>query len=268
MQMSCTFDEKLLYLFIDNELPPDQRTRVIKHIEQCHDCTIRIRTLTAFKNSVLLTCQIQTAPPSLKARIQESLDSQQSAQSLSLSFAEKIRMLFSGFRPMQAAVAGIIVLIMISFIFIPGNSPANHLADTLALEHLKHRGVIDESGIQSTKGAEIAEFLGQQVGQKLDIPDCMDSDLCVNGGFLENINLVPVAHIIYKNGKINCSLFVITLTDSSSASSNMLLIKEDTFQVGHSNQANYVCWREAAKLFILVGSCPQEKLMNLAKTSI
>jgi hypothetical protein len=266
--MPCNFDEKLLHLFVDNELDSGEKERVAGHIENCPDCSMRLRIISATKNTLRIASQTQSAPLSLKARIQANLNNEQTVNSLRLSFADRFRLIFGGFRPAQATVIGAILILVISLVFIPGKSPASNLADTLTMEYIRHHGLIDDTGIESNKSQEVADFLLRQVGQPLDFPECIDSDLCVAGGCLEKFANLPIAHIIYKGGKTCCSLFVVPLTDSSAVLPNILTANADTFQVGQCNRSNYICWHRDRQLFILVGCCPQDKLLNLARASI
>jgi anti-sigma factor RsiW len=266
--MPCNFDEKLLHLFVDEELGQTQKALTLRHIEGCEHCLARVRKLEAIRNSVRLACQSHNAPLSLKAKIQQNLDNEQMIKQLKLSLTDRIRLFLGELKPVQAAAAGVILILIISFIFIPGKSPVSNLAEALALEHIKHGGLIDETGIESSKGSEIADFLAGQVGHQINVSDCLDSDLCVSGGCLEKFGGQSIAHIIYKNHTIHCSLFIIDASDSSGVLSNILVANDDTFQIGQSQKAQYVCWKNDGKIFILVGRCTSERLLGLARNSI
>lgn len=266
--MTCRFDEKILHLYIDNELGAETKARVSEHLRFCDECLARVKAIENFKNKLSEVCSTIKTPQHLRSRVLEKLDQEQPSGEIKLRLLDNIKLIFQNVKPAQAVVPGLVFAFILLLVFIPNRDGLNSIAGILAKQHLHRHSLEIEDELQTNISSEISSFLVNYLGQRVDIPGSLGKDICLKGCCLFQVKDMQVAHVYYTSELIDCSLFIVDSSIIGNGRVDHLIASGVRFGYGSSKDVNYICWQKASKTYILASCCPHDKLINLAMTAI
>ncbi len=266
--MNCKFDEKILHLYLDNELGPNAEARVIEHLKYCADCQAKLQSLQVLRNELSGACLAIKAPPQLQERIMERLEPAANSKTVELSFLENIRLAFMKLRLSQALASGLIFAVILFLVFVPGGKSLNSIAGNLAKEHLEWQNNHKEYSIRSNESSEINAYLNKHLGFETDVPEFLGGDYQLKGAYLIKLMGKPAAFVCYATDDKTCSFFIVDKSVLESSRTKIFVASGVEFEFGSTHDLNLIGWQKGDLAYILCSCCPHEKLVNMAVSSI
>jgi hypothetical protein len=265
--MRCKFDEKILLLYFDNELGEYLASKVKNHLAICRNCRQKLATYELLRRRLAEACAFDKAPEHLRHRIDAALVSEAAQPSIRLNPINKIKLILTDFYPSRIVALGAALAIVLLLALIPGGG-LNTVASTLAAEHFMTPEQMMIQAFHSSEPGEINAYFHRLFGREINIPEYIGDGIGLDCVCLFYLDGKPVAHAIYKKGGLMYSLFVGDKKIIRSNRSNMFMASGREFEFGSKQNVNLICWDLNNLIYILVGCCPHETLVNLAVASI
>lgn len=109
--------------------------------------------------------------------------------------------------------------------------------------------------VPASRSSELAAWLGDRLGGKLNIPDLSSAGLTFAGGRMLVVNGLPVAQLMYTQpGQIPLA---VCITRASSASSDLKVVKQRGLDLAW--------WVEGAYVYLIVGALPGQRAKAVAE---
>jgi anti-sigma factor RsiW len=266
--MTCSFDDKILHLYVDGELSAGTEIRVTEHLRFCDDCSARVKEIESLKNELSKACSTVRAPQYLRSRIIEKISQEQSSKEIKFAFMDNIRLFFQDIKPAQAIIPGLVFAFVLLLVFVPNRSGLNTMADILVQQHLHHNNLGVEGELQTDVSSEVNAFLGSYLGQRINVPDCLGKDVYLKGCCLLKVQDIQVAQVGYASGSTKCSLFIINSPILEDCRADYLMASGIKFRYGSIKNVNYICWQEGSDTLVIISCCPHDKLINMAVSAV
>ncbi len=198
--MRCVDARELLSAVLDDELPPDERGAVIKHLEQCEHCSSEALALRGLKHAVA-RIQAEEMPP---AAVRAHIDA--------LRFAQNPR----GSRSFAVAAALMFLVVLVAVIL--SGRWHQDLSDVVAADHLKSNPAVTPPHVVTRSPAAIERFFAgttrfEPTVPRLDGAEVLGARVCHLDGQTAEL-------IFYRHNGRNISLFVTAVPPSTAACTN------------------------------------------------
>jgi hypothetical protein len=267
--MSCLFDEKLLYLYIDNELEEVTSARITNHLSTCDHCRMKIDQLMLSKNSITDCCAETKTPDKLRKLITDSLHSSDSSNEIKTSYLNKIKVNLRNYYFAKTAAVAMAAAIFLIIILIPSGNNLNSIASTLTDEHINALDPKSNQEFSSKIPTEIETYFSDVFKTNIVAPIRLSGDLKLKCGSLVSIKSKPAAHLYYTNQTISFSLFImLPKAIDGNDNTNAFKAMGQKYEFDCCEDVNLISWDKNKLIYILVGCCPLRNLVNLASVSI
>jgi len=266
--MGCGFDEKILHLYVDNELSEPARAKLADHLAYCADCRATVEAIHAMKTGLAAACSAIRAPEYLYVRILNNLEAIPANRQLKLSLKEKLKLLSLNFRISRRWAMGFVFSLILIFIIFPGKQNLHNLAGELAREHMARPAYGEAAALQTNEASEVIDFLKQKLGFISDIPQHIQSKYKLEGARVLKIEGNSVAQVRYSDGLSGCSMFIINNLFLEYDNTELYIASGVEFKVCNSGDCNLICWENDRNCYILCGNCCFKDLVNMAVSFI
>lgn len=161
----------------------------------------------------------------------------------------------------MVAIAATLVVAVLSFAAgsYVGRSAQPSQMDELLEEVSAYHGVFARETdhlveVPASRSSELAAWLGDRLGRKLNIPDLSSAGLTFAGGRMLVVNGRPVAQLLYTQpGQIPLGVCITRASDASSG-----------LKVAKQRGLDLAWWVEGAYAYLIVGSLPGQQAKALA----
>ena len=266
--MSCRFDEKILHLYVDNELGEHTREKLEEHLTYCAECQRTVESINAMKSGLAAACSAVKAPAYLYARISGSLEPAMASRRSKLNLKERLGLLILNFQASRRWAIGVVFALILIFILFPGKRGLQSIAGELAKEHMTHPAYIEASNLHTDEASEVIDFLKQKLGFSSDIPQFIQNKYKLEGVRVFKIQGRPVAHVRYSDGQAGCSMFIINNLSLESDYTELYIASGIEFKACNYGDCNLICWDNGSNCYILCGNCCFKDLVNMAVSFI
>ncbi|MCP4582705.1 MAG: hypothetical protein GY839_13930 [candidate division Zixibacteria bacterium] len=266
--MNCKFDDKILHLYVDNQLGDHTRSRLIEHLNFCDRCQSTVESIKALKTEVATACTCVNAPGFLAARISSELDAEQSSVSTRLNLPEKLKLLVLNLQSTRNLAVGFAFVLILFIILIPGKSGMSSVAGELAREYKDGPGYSETASLLSSDPGEITRFFNENIGLNTKIPQLLHEKYKLEGGSIIQLRGNSMAHIRYTDGISMCSMFIVNNPSFEPDRSELYMASGIEFEIFNSGKVNFICWSNGLNSYILCGNCCPLDLVNMAVSDI
>lgn len=266
--MICRFDEKILHLYVDNELGEHTRIKLEEHLAYCEECQRTVESIKAMKTGLAVACSAVKAPDYLYARISNILKPARISRQATLNLKEKLRLIILNIQASRGWAIGFVFTLIIIFILFPGKQGLQSIAGELAKEHMTQRTYIESGILLTDEAAKVIDFLKQKLGLDSNIPQFIQNKYKLEGARVLKIKGSPVAHMRYSDGEAGCSMFIINKLSLESDFTELYIASGIEFKACNYGDCNLICWENDRNCYILCGNCCFKDLVNMAVSFI
>jgi len=259
---SCFSGDDELNEFLDGAAKESRESEIRRHLGDCSRCSIRFEVARGLKELLSLSKSEVISPSWLKTSILNSLgDASKTAPG---GFWEYLTGLFR-FRPaLPVAIVSALVIVLLGSLFYetgqPGTMP---LVTAMVHEHYEYLDGPGENGFMSNDPDEITGWMAANAGIALSISSDRGlpapNSACV---LKEHGETVGYVGFDYQNQKV--SLFMIKECVDGLFGPRKMKLNEIEAYCGKCTGMNYVLWKTAEFVCVLVGDLPEESLIDLA----
>jgi len=266
--MSCKFDEKILHLFVDNELGEHIREKLEEHLAYCGECQRAVESIQALKSGLAAACSTVKAPLYLRDMISNSLEPDGIFKPAKLNLKEKLSLIALNFQNSRRWAWGFVIAVILIFILLPGKHGLQSIAGELAKEHMSLTSYAESGLLQTNEAAEVIDFLKQELGLSPDIPQYIQDKYKLEGVRLLKVKGNPVGHVRYSDGQNGCSMFIIDNLLMEAEYTEQYIASGIEFKACNCGDCNLICWENNSNCYILCGSCCFKDLVDMAVSFI
>ena len=228
-----------------------------------------MRLLELLRNEISRACQAVEAPASLRNRISGSLQNPRlSARHLKIGILEKLKMQVTEVKSWGLGFAGVVMAVVLLFIFIPGGGNFQSMAGVLAKEHFSWQQAKQKRCVRSAEPVEISKYIRDELGFQISVPGCLCDEYHLAGGGITELYGKHIAFVGYGDGDMNCTLFILKGSALKPKRGNAVVVSGREFEFGRAADLNFIYWVKDQTTYILCGCCPHEKLVILALAAI
>ena len=198
----CSDIDPLMTAYVDGEVPPTQKLRVAGHIEDCPSCHRHAAAEHAARSVVRAHAEsiIEAAPSHLRGRCATAGRSRAAGR-------WRVPLLSRVGWPIALAAT---VLLAVGGALVYGTviNPSAAVAAQLTLDHLKCFALFDQPS--PLKPSDVQASLKAHYGFEVALPDAERAGGLTLVGGRRCLSLDgAVAHVLYRNGQVPVSLFVL-----------------------------------------------------------
>jgi anti-sigma factor (TIGR02949 family) len=204
--MNCADAEIMLHALIDGELDAGHARDVEAHVAACPACAEKLEAFRAMRTAMAGANLKETAPASLRARIEAALPSP-SARVIPLNkFSRPTRRtFFSGFAVGTAASAAIAASLVLT-VFRADQEQT--IANDVVSAHIRSLQVGHLMDVETSDQHTVKPWFDGKVDVAPPVIDLTSQGFTLLGGRLDYIDGEPVASVVYKRRKHIINLFV------------------------------------------------------------
>lgn len=263
-QRECFVDEEELNLYLDGELGEERSSILKKHLSTCRICSTRYDIAFNLKSSLKKSCENVTAPGWLREKVLISVRLAEK-EVRTEPFWEKAKILFSGRPLVPVGIAALLVIILASAIFYgsPGSSNMPFVRE-LVHEHYEYMEEIADLGIESNDPAEISSWISANAGMDIQFPPGSES-LSPSGACVLEMDGETAGYVYFDNRDKRISLFMLDDSYDRLFGQKTMKVENISLYCGQCTGMNYVLWKNADLICVLVGDLPESSLISMAK---
>jgi anti-sigma factor RsiW len=257
--MRCARVEERLVLFLAGELRPDERARLIGHLERCAACTAMVEGLATTQERVATALQMDIAPPAtLDARVMAAIRAlPQPGSTPAVAFAGRRR------QPRFALAAAACLVICSGVLWL--RTPA---APALASLEATHRRLIATSPFPTTYEVDpqrLAQQLTSQARFRVRAADLKSEGATLEGGIQTTVDNVPMVALRYAWQGKQVSIFEMDAGKATPAALRQLGHEADSYYVHKTGDLACVAWHSGKTDCVMIArAIPMHQLFHLA----
>ncbi len=245
---------KRLNLYLDNELQGEERAAVETHLQACGACAAIFQRELAFINAIRESGPLHVAPPELRARVQETLNSSKRPVS---------HPRFATRRRFAVAIAAAIILVLGLPVVIwravnrPGQPVVSSFALMAAENHLRRtRGQLPLE-IETAAPQRISEWFGNKVDFSVKLPNYQESSGQEKLYTLEGARLVGykddyAAYVAYHMKDRAISLVITSDSVVKPSGGEEIVARGLTFHYNAIHGLKVITWSDRGLTYALV----------------
>lgn len=262
----CFVDDEEFNLYLDGELGGEREATLRNHLPTCSICSTQYEFATNLQSSLKKSCGDISAPAWLRERILTSIRQEEPVRGG--AFWESLKSLFSGRPLVPVGIAAVLVIILASAIFYgrPGNGNMPFIRQ-LVHEHYEYLEEAVDLGIESHDAAEISQWVSTNAGMNIQLPLESES-FSPEGACVLEMNGDPMGYVYFDSDNKRISLFMINDKYGELFGQKTMKVEDISLYCGHCTGMNYVLWKNADLLCILVGDLSEASLVSMARDFI
>jgi anti-sigma factor RsiW len=196
--MNCDETEVLLHGLLDDEVDPENASRIETHLGDCTRCAAQLRVLRTMREAMAKADLRFTAPPGLRTRIKAVLP-------VTALAASSRRSLFGGFAFGSALSAAAAALLLIA---VTGPDRDQIVVSDVVSAHLRSLDGNHLTDVQTGDQQGVKRWLGSRLGASPPVPDLTAEGFSLVDGWIDHVLGKPVAAIVYRRSGHLINLFV------------------------------------------------------------
>ena len=265
--MSCKFDEKILHLYLDNELGELTKQRLEKHLETCSICRQRLDTFRAIRDKLQANCSRAKAPAVLRERILTDLGTNHKWKWSFSDLLDGLKIGILNLRARKIMAAGFVLVILGLLIVNSSYNTLESMADELADGYTFWPGISQAAMLNSSDNNEVNLFLKSDFGLDVPLPEFLPDSLNLESAGVLYISGRKIAHLRYSNGEARYSLFIVQSSLLHHHGVDCFKSHGREFEVSHRFNVNLLSWQQNNYAYILCGRCCYDRLARLASST-
>jgi anti-sigma factor RsiW len=204
--MNCAECEILLHPLIDGELDAMHAREVEAHATTCAGCAEKLKTLRAMREAMAAADLKETAPASLRGRIEAALPSPSARVITSRKFFQPSRRTFFGGFAVGSALSAAVAAVLVLAVF--RNDQNQQVADEFVSAHIRSLQAGHLMDVETSDQHTVKPWFNGRVDVAPPVIDLTAQGFTLLGGRLDYIDGEPVASVIYQRRKHVINLFV------------------------------------------------------------
>ena len=204
--MNCAESEILLHALVDGELDAGHARDVETHLETCATCTGKLMALRAMREEMAGLDLKETAPASLRSRIEAALPPASARVIAPRKFFQTSRRsFFGGFAAgtaLSAALAASLILTVIR------NDQEQTIASEVVSAHIRSLQAGHLMDVETSDQHTVKPWFNGKLDVSPPVIDLTAQGFTLLGGRLDYIDGEPVASVVYQRRKHVINLFV------------------------------------------------------------
>ena len=249
--MNCDQIKSLMDGYVDGELDALTNQQIELHLRDCDRCRQMYETQRNLVQTVAATAPYYTAPPGLRATIQNSLRETAPGKRLQRGpgkppwpgHTEQRQSRGLDIRrqwPWLAAAAALVAAAVIAFTLAPRRDADQFLATQLIASHVRSLMANHLTDVASSDQHTVKPWLDAKLDFAPAVVDLGTDGFPLVGGRLDYLNNRPVAALIYQRRKHFINLFVWPVESGSAGASRM--ITHQGYQLLHWIDSDFNYW--------------------------
>jgi anti-sigma factor RsiW len=265
--MGCKFDEKIIHLYVDDELGETARARIEDHLNICDDCWIKYQSILLLRQKLAAACFKTRAPAHFKPHISNLLHTREKTPAV-FSHNDKIKYIFANVRASRPLAIGLVAAAILFLVLSHAGSGLSRLTRPLGQEYISWSGDANEIIPLRDDPQQVRDYCSANLGAISDIPECLSPGFELQGARLITLQSKQMIHLRYSNGKSACSMFVFKEEHPHDPRGPLLIASDREFEIGSSDDINFIRWHKGEVTYILCGCCCFDELARLAVATI
>lgn len=203
-QAAGHLDPDRLSALIDGELPSGDAHEIQQHVADCHQCALRVLSVTQLKVATSRAAQRFAAPPEALARLTAQLRPREPKRAARIY----------PFGPITWAALAAGLVFAVSLIGWRQTRQANALSAELLDQHLATLSSGASPEVISTDRHTVKPWFQGKLPFSFNLPDVLPADTTLKGGNLTYLNGQPAALLLFTIHKHEVSIFLTQRSDS------------------------------------------------------
>ncbi len=261
--MKCEEVKELVTAMVDGEITKEEEKRLSLHLQECINCSRKLREERALKRRVSGLYKDKRAGEALKEEVLRMIDER------TTTFPAVVVKQFPV--SLFAGVALALVLIVFAYIYFhpligTGRFPEKLLTYTGKLIEKHEKGVLSLE-YPTSDPSLLEEYFKkhEEINFEVPVPDMRASGYELLGGSVEKINSIPFAISVYKSDKtivLNIMFEGIEFEGEEFGEERIDEKSGMEFYLSSRGEVNSVAWWMGEELCIAVSKLPPEKLIE------
>jgi anti-sigma factor (TIGR02949 family) len=260
--MNCTEARRLVYDYLNGELPELDHQRVESHLKVCPSCMRVFELERRFQDFVVKQAPQETAPPHLRSAILDRID-QLDRPKTSFAPARKLRL----FRPALVLAPIGLVVVFLTIVFFTARQTSDDLLEILIQNHIRAGASAEVLTYISSDPESVATRLAGELGLHPSIAAFVDSEVLLKGGCVLPVCNCKVGLVYFSSEGTGISLFVCRPTDLSCPKMETLRRHNREYHLASAHGHNIVLWEEENRKCIAISRLQRESLLEFADRS-
>lgn len=261
--MKCEEVKELLTAMVDGEITKEEENRLSLHLEECINCSRKLREERALKRRVNKLYKEKRAGEALKEEVLKMID-ERTTTFPAIVVKQFPVSLFAG-------VGLALVLIIFSYIYFHPLIGAKRFPEKL----ISHAGKLIEKHEKGLLSLEfptsdprlLEEYFKkhEEINFEVPVPDMRESGYELLGGSVEKINSIPFAISVYKSERtivLNIMFEGIEFEGKEFGEERIDERSGMEFYISSHGEVNSIAWWMGEELCIAVSKLPREKLIE------
>jgi mycothiol system anti-sigma-R factor len=265
-QRECFTGDEEFNMYLDGELDGKRESALKKHLSNCNICSLQYEMAINMKSSLKKSCEKESAPAWLREKIMNSIRAEEPVRSG--HFWESVKSLFSGRPFVPVGIAAVLIIVLASAIYYgrPGNGNMPFIGE-MVHEHYEYLEEVVDLGIKSNDPNEISRWISINAGMNIQLPSGAES-LVPGGACVLEMDDEDMGYVYFDKDDKRISLFIIDDKYDSLFGQKIMNLDNISIYCGNCTGMNYVLWKNADHVCVLVSELPEASLVGIAKDFI
>ena len=265
-QRECFAGDEELNLYLDGQLKSEREASLRSHLDSCGVCSAQFDIAHNLKLSIKKSCADIKAPDWLRNKVLTAISNEEPARGG--FFWDSLKSIFRGRPLIPISIAAALIIVLASAIYYgnPGNGNMPFIRE-MVHEHYEYLEEAIDLGIESRDASEISKWLLDNAGMSVELPAATQSFIPSGACVLEEGG-ETMGYVYFDGDDKRISLFMIDDKYDELFGQKTMKIEDISVYCGHCTGMNYVLWKNADVVCVLVGDLNESSLVSMAKDFI